>query len=169
MATHSSILAWRIPWTEEPGGLQFRGLQRVGYDWSDTRQVSAQMLLCPSWAFMKQMHISQRCKICSVRSWCPNYLCLRCSGITRERQLLRAGPVFVITLWQPEPPTLVAEHRVLRKSTLALFLTEDSRFLWILFPRMSRWEWGAGISEILLQVHISWITLILLRRIYFWH
>ena len=32
MATQSSILAWRIPWTEEPGGLQSMGLQRVGYD-----------------------------------------------------------------------------------------------------------------------------------------
>ena len=32
MATHSSILAWRIPWTEEPGGLQSIGLQRVGHD-----------------------------------------------------------------------------------------------------------------------------------------
>ena len=32
MATHSSILAWKIPWTEEPGGLQFVGSQRVGYD-----------------------------------------------------------------------------------------------------------------------------------------
>ena len=32
MATHSSILAWRIPWTEEPGGLQSLGLQRVGRD-----------------------------------------------------------------------------------------------------------------------------------------
>ena len=31
MATHSSILAWRIPWTEEPGELQSRGLQRVGH------------------------------------------------------------------------------------------------------------------------------------------
>ena len=30
MATHSSILAWKIPWTEEPGGLQFTGSQRVG-------------------------------------------------------------------------------------------------------------------------------------------
>ena len=29
MATHISILAWRIPWTEEPGGLQYIGLQRV--------------------------------------------------------------------------------------------------------------------------------------------
>ena len=32
MATHSSILAWRILWTEEPGGLQSMGSQRVGYD-----------------------------------------------------------------------------------------------------------------------------------------
>ena len=32
MATHSSILAWRIPWTEEPGGLESMGSQRVGQD-----------------------------------------------------------------------------------------------------------------------------------------
>ena len=32
MATHSSILAWRIPWTEEPGGLQSTGSQRVGHN-----------------------------------------------------------------------------------------------------------------------------------------
>ena len=32
MATHSSVLAWGIPWTEEPGGLQSMGWQRVGYD-----------------------------------------------------------------------------------------------------------------------------------------
>ena len=32
MATHSSVLAWRIPWTEEPGRLQFMGSQRVRHD-----------------------------------------------------------------------------------------------------------------------------------------
>ena len=35
MTAHFSILAWRIPWTEEPGRLQTRGLQRVRHDWSD--------------------------------------------------------------------------------------------------------------------------------------
>ena len=35
MATDSSDLAWRIPWTEEPGGPQSIGSQRVGHDWSD--------------------------------------------------------------------------------------------------------------------------------------
>ena len=32
MATHSSTLAWKIPWTKKPGGLQSMGLQRVGHD-----------------------------------------------------------------------------------------------------------------------------------------
>ena len=36
MATHSSILAWKIPWTEKPDGLQSMGLQRIGHDWSDS-------------------------------------------------------------------------------------------------------------------------------------
>ena len=35
MATHSSVLAWRISWTEEPGGPQFTGTQRVIHDLSD--------------------------------------------------------------------------------------------------------------------------------------
>ena len=34
MATHSSILAWKIPWTEEAGGLQSMGSQRVRHDWA---------------------------------------------------------------------------------------------------------------------------------------
>ena len=34
MATHSSSLIWKIPWTEEPGGLQSKGSQRVGHDWA---------------------------------------------------------------------------------------------------------------------------------------
>ena len=34
IATHSRILAWEVPWTEEPGGLQSMGSQRVGHDWA---------------------------------------------------------------------------------------------------------------------------------------
>ena len=37
IATHSSILAWKISWTEEPGRLQSRGSQKVGYDWAHTQ------------------------------------------------------------------------------------------------------------------------------------
>ena len=41
MATHFSILAWKIPWTEEPGRLQYIGLQRVGHDWATSLTYNA--------------------------------------------------------------------------------------------------------------------------------
>ena len=44
MATYSSILAWKIPWTEEPGGLQSMGLQRVGHSLVTKQQQQYQSL-----------------------------------------------------------------------------------------------------------------------------
>ena len=44
MATHSSVLAWRIPWTEKAGRLQSMGSHRVGHDWSDLAAA-----VCHSW------------------------------------------------------------------------------------------------------------------------
>ena len=46
MATHSSILAWRIPGTEEPSGLPSMGSHRVGHNWSDLAAAAAAVLLC---------------------------------------------------------------------------------------------------------------------------
>ena len=51
MAAHSSILAWRIPWTEEPGGLQCVGSQRVRCD-SETSTLTFHTLLGVSLAFV---------------------------------------------------------------------------------------------------------------------
>ena len=54
MATHFSILAWRIPWTEEPGGLQSLGLQRVRHNWSDlacTHRLYSTYGLSRQWIF----------------------------------------------------------------------------------------------------------------------
>ena len=47
MATHSRILAWRIPWTEEPGGLQSIGSQTAGHDQSDLAR-------CTGWKIIKR-------------------------------------------------------------------------------------------------------------------
>ena len=44
MATHSSVLAWRISWTEEPGGVQSIALRRVGHDESDLAHVQEYLL-----------------------------------------------------------------------------------------------------------------------------
>ena len=48
MATHSSILVWRIPWTGEPGGQQSMGSPRVGYDWV-TNTIISYRTIKPSW------------------------------------------------------------------------------------------------------------------------
>ena len=45
MATHSSILSWKIPWTEEPSGLQSMGLQRVGHYLATQQHDKAKVLL----------------------------------------------------------------------------------------------------------------------------
>ena len=60
MATHSSILAWRTPWTEEPGGLPSIGSQRVRHDWSPWARTHALNIILsalpalPTWWFMRQ-------------------------------------------------------------------------------------------------------------------
>ena len=46
MATHSRILAWEIPWTEEPGGLQSTGLQRVRHNWATKQQQQTDSCYC---------------------------------------------------------------------------------------------------------------------------
>ena len=57
MATHSSILDWRIPWTEEPGGLQSRGSHRVRHDWRD-------------WAGKRKRHLENSSVFWETRHGC---------------------------------------------------------------------------------------------------
>ena len=71
MATHSRILAWRIPWTEEPGGLQSIGLQRVGYKWATSLSLHFHVLkrskcLLISWLQSPSAVILETKKIKSV-------------------------------------------------------------------------------------------------------
>ena len=51
MATHFSVLAWRIPWTEEPGRLQSIGLQRVGHKWSNLAHMHL-LYICKQFEFL---------------------------------------------------------------------------------------------------------------------
>ena len=55
MGTHSSILAWRITWTEETGGLQSMKLQRIGYDWATNTHRT--YLIGLLWRVNESMHI----------------------------------------------------------------------------------------------------------------
>ena len=55
MATHSSVLAWRIPGTAEPGGLLSMGSHRVGHDWSDLAAAAAAVIRLTFYFFMKEV------------------------------------------------------------------------------------------------------------------
>ena len=78
MATHSSILSWRIPWTEKPGRLEPIGLQRVGHDWSDlVYHLPLSCLLQPHWPSFSSPQF---------RSWANKlyFLCLTALLLTRQ-------------------------------------------------------------------------------------
>ena len=61
MATHSSVLAWRIPGTAEPGGLPSMGSRRVGHDWSDLAVAAADSIL-------KSRDITLPTKVCLIKA-----------------------------------------------------------------------------------------------------
>ena len=65
LTIHSSILAGRIPWTEEPGGLQYKGLQRVEHDWSD--------LASTKWSTLGTYNLIFACLI-ELKSMCSQLL-----------------------------------------------------------------------------------------------
>ena len=64
MATHSSVLPWRIPGTGEPGGLPSMGSHRVGHDWRDLAAAAARR--CESWTVKK----AERWRIDAFGLWC---------------------------------------------------------------------------------------------------
>ena len=66
MATHSSILAWRIPRTEEPGGLRSVGFQRVGHDWACTRTEGTDI-----WHTLSRENTAVHSDIMLVSEKCP--------------------------------------------------------------------------------------------------
>ena len=74
MATHSSVLAWRIPGTEEPGGLLSMGSHRVRHDWSDLA-VAAAVVLRAGWRKGVSQMNSKPLAVCllniEVHTWVP--------------------------------------------------------------------------------------------------
>ena len=70
MATHSSILAWRIPWTAEPGGLQSMGSQRVGHDWVTNTDINEALKRCCDTCCSHHVFLSFSTQILSWFSFC---------------------------------------------------------------------------------------------------
>ena len=72
MATHSSILAWEIPWTEETGRLQSMGSQRVGHDLATKQQ--QQQIYNIKWTILTIFKVQQSVSIITLsNNRCPDY------------------------------------------------------------------------------------------------
>ena len=115
MANHSSILAWRIPWIQEPGGLKSVGLQRVRHDWAtDTR-------LALSWPW---------CQIECTRDSLAS-LSIQCFSISRKK----LSCVLWLTQIPPQHTHIVAWYSV-------WFFLPPRATLYVLSPiwgKPSRW------------------------------
>ena len=74
MATHSSILAWRILWTEEPGKLQSMGSQRLGHNWATKHSTAYSVYLTEDWIVLEKWWI--RNAPCTWEGcWTHTYMC----------------------------------------------------------------------------------------------
>ena len=88
MATHSSILAWRFPWTEKPGGLQSMGWQRVGHGWATNTFTSKEVIFKLRY-FLKSGEKSISVKgnsMCEVAEAGTNFMCSRSRCVRLVRQ-----------------------------------------------------------------------------------
>ena len=77
MATHSSTLAWKIPWTEEPGGLQSMGSQRVRHDWTTSPSpfLIFHCVYVPLLSYPSICRWTSRLLSCPLYKQCCNELC----------------------------------------------------------------------------------------------
>ena len=112
MATHSSIPAWRIPWTEEPGGLQFTGSQRIRHDWATKTHMQTHIVAlwcCAGFCYTRKW-------ISCVYTYIPSLLDLLPSHV-------HIPPLGVNTGHQAELPALYGSF------TLAIYFTYHSVYM----------------------------------------
>ena len=130
MATHSSILAWGNPWTEEPDGLQSMGLQRVEHDLATKQQPpSSYLIKCPS-AWICLIRRDKEFVARSLLKWC--YDLYPCLCVISEGARVQFVPLMIsilitwLTCWMIELSTVnVFSHlswiNILWGDTLRLF------------------------------------------------
>ena len=115
MATHSSILAWRIPWTEEPGGLQSMESQGVRYDWAHMPRNSRARTQVRQMKYPEHMH--KLVPPAGTRSMC----CLRFCALS----LVSALGVSQTLVWVQQHCSLPWIHGQHQLSSYALWLAHS--------------------------------------------
>ena len=93
MATHSSVLAWRIPGTGEPGGLPSMGSHRVGHDWSDLAAAAATSVHLHNNS-VNHVQLSKACKILILKMQKPRFRKVRLPKVS-------ISPSRKVRIWTP--------------------------------------------------------------------
>ena len=101
MATHSSILAWRIPWTEEPGRLRSMASQRVGHDWSDSARASGFAYSLSPPLFLSEFYLCFKALIgVSPATYPPtSHLSFKCCNTETATWIIPAFLSFFLSLY----------------------------------------------------------------------
>ena len=94
MATHSNILAWRIQWTEESGGLQPIGSQRVGRDWTDLARTAH---IC--WYVTLKIFFSIDWNMCAADTVSVQKKCIQCCSELPQRHIPHTPSLSLMSPW----------------------------------------------------------------------
>ena len=133
MTIHSSILAWRIPWTEEPGGLQSMGLQRFGHYWATFTVfhfLSERLLQLLENQYIESPHFAVQICPCPSRfrmwtsmiGWSFMSHCLSCTKeTTLQRKLLLS--MTVVLVFRCYPVQILKAVNSVRRASLIEALT----------------------------------------------
>ena len=165
MAAHSSILAWKIPWTEEPGGLQCKGGKRVG-TWLSTHQTTCSQLHCCTRWFSTLKNKSDAQNIFSLAP--PSFLTISCK-IKRNQsslslQCLRWCQVKewrwegFSQIWKKDGPRDKSAH-ISRPPPVPSHLTFCGGFIYFVLKQPGRWiqEEVGVILCVLKPISFSWL------------
>ena len=142
MATHSSILAWRIPWTEEPGGLQSMGSQRVRHDWSDwaqSFQFSRSVMSDPLGSHGPQASLS------ITNSWSP-LKPMTTESVTPSNHIILCRPLLLL-------PSIFPSIRVISNESV----------LWLRWPKYCSFSFTIILSNEhpgLISFRMDWLDLL---------
>ena len=125
MATHASILSWRIPWTEEPGGLQSMGMQRVGHDWvtntNTHTHIVTVLFCCCCHCSSCAMQLSWYSSLVEAHTWAPDRKAWSPNLWTTREFLItllwnRSLHLFVLQNWKHIPITCPIKQQLLFSS-----------------------------------------------------
>ena len=153
MATHSSVLAWRIPGTGEPGGLLSMGSHRVGHDWGNLAAVAA-VFHC-----IRTMYIYSVCVCVCIRT--HTYIWRKRQNPDKEGPQRDAeplpSPTFSQMPWGPTLPFLRPRlPGIVRRRTMGVS-SSDIRKWWVKDLRQNGTRWKSIIVLIILG--FDWIQI----------